>query len=147
MNKFSQQPWLRKTLLACFCAGLSLATANSFAARQAEYLDRGVVALPSGSGVLISWRMLGDDPANISFNVYRNGSKITASPITNSTNYLDTSGTTSAAYTVRAVVNGVELAANPAKATWATLIWPLISIALTAALPPAARPIPIHPMT
>ena len=115
-----QQPWLRNTLLACLCAGLTGVFANpSFAARQAEYLDRGVVALPSGSGILISWRMLGDDPSNVSFNVYRNGSKITASPITNSTNYLDTSGTTSAAYTVRAVINGTELAANPAKATWA----------------------------
>jgi len=120
MVKLYLQPWLRKTLLACLCAGLSSIIATpSFAARQAEYLDRGVVALPSGSGVLISWRMLGDDPASIGFNVYRNGSKITATPITNSTNYLDTSGTTSAAYTVRAVVNGAELAANPAKATWA----------------------------
>lgn len=120
MVKLNQQPWLRNTLLACLCAGLSGVIASpSFAARQAEYLDRGVVTLPSGSGVLISWRMLGDDPGNISFNVYRNGSKITATPITNSTNYLDTSGTTSAAYTVRAVINGSELAANPAKATWA----------------------------
>ncbi len=120
MVKLLQQPQLRKTLLACLCTGLAgLAAAPSFAARQAEYLDRGVVALPSGSGVLISWRMLGDDPASVSFNVYRNGSKITSSPITNSTNYLDTSGTTSAAYTVRPVINGVEYAANAAKATWA----------------------------
>lgn len=119
MNRFSLQPRLRKTLLACLCAGLSLASINTFAARQAEYLDRGVVALPSDSGILISWRMLGDDPSNISFNVYRNGTKITSSPITNSTNFLDASGTTSAAYTVRAVVNGTELAANPANATWA----------------------------
>jgi len=120
MVNFHQQPWLRKTLLACLYSGLAgLVAAPSFAARQAEYLDRGVVALPSGTGVLISWRMLGDDPSSISFNVYRNGTKITASPITNSTNYLDSSGTTSAAYTVRAVINGTELAANPAKATWA----------------------------
>lgn len=120
MVKRHPQPWLRKTLLACLCAGLTgIMAAPCFAARQAEYLDRGVVALPSGSGVLISWRMLGDDPASISFNVYRNGSKITAAPITNSTNYLDASGTTSAAYTIRAVINGTELAANPAKATWA----------------------------
>ncbi len=120
MVKLLPQPWLRKTLLAYLCAGLAgIIATPSFAARQAEYLDRGVVALPSGSGVLISWRMLGDDPGNISFNVYRNGSKITSSPVTNSTNYLDTTGTTSAAYTVRAVINGTELAANPAKATWA----------------------------
>ncbi len=119
MPKHNLQPRLRKTLLACACAGLiGAVAAPSFAARQAEYLDRGVVALPSGSGVLISWRMLGNDPAAIGFNVYRNGTKITPSPITTSTNYLDTSGTTSAAYTVRPVINGVEYAANAAKATW-----------------------------
>jgi rhamnogalacturonan endolyase len=120
MSKHNRQPWLRNTLLACLCAGLTGVIASpGFAARQAEYLDRGVVALPSGSGVLVSWRMLGDDPGSISFNVYRNGSKITSSPVTNSTNYLDTSGTTSAAYTVRPVINGVEYTANAAKATWA----------------------------
>ena len=120
MVQLDSQPWLRKTLIACLYAGLTgIMAVPSFAARQAEYLDRGVVALPSGNGVLISWRMLGNDPANVSFNVYRNGSKITPSPITNSTNYLDTSGTTSAAYTLRAIINGTELAANPANATWA----------------------------
>ncbi|HSX85759.1 MAG TPA: pseudouridine synthase, partial [Cellvibrio sp.] len=114
-----QQPWLRKTLLACACAGLvGTLAAPSFAARQAEYLDRGVVALPAGNGVFISWRMLGNDPASIGFNVYRNGTKITSSPVTNSTNYLDSSGTASAAYTVRPVINGVEYDANAAKATW-----------------------------
>nr|AAK20911.1 rhamnogalacturonan lyase [Cellvibrio japonicus] len=88
-----------------------------------EYLDRGVVALPSGSGIYIGWRMLGDDPANIGFHVYRNGTRITSSPITNSTNYFDASGSSSAAYTVRPVVNGVEQAANPAKATWSNPYW------------------------
>ena len=110
---------LPKMLRNCVYAGLiGLAVAPVFAARQAEYLDRGVVALPAGNGVFISWRMLGDDPAAVGFNVYRNGSKITATPITNSTNYLDSSGTTSAAYTIRPVINGVEYAANAAKATW-----------------------------
>ncbi|MFC3114628.1 rhamnogalacturonan lyase family protein [Cellvibrio fontiphilus] len=110
---------LPKPLLHVLCAGLmGLMAAPLFAARQAEYLDRGVVALPAGNGIFISWRLLGNDPANIGFNVYRNGSKITASPITNSTNYVDSSGTTSAAYTIRPVINGVEYAANVAKATW-----------------------------
>ncbi|RYY76323.1 MAG: pseudouridine synthase [Gammaproteobacteria bacterium] len=107
-----------------FSAGLrafifaSLCWSSAEAARQAEYLDRGVVAMPSGSGVFVSWRMLGDDPTNISFNVYRNGTKITSNPITNSTNYFDGSGTTNAAYTIRPLVNGAELTANAAKATW-----------------------------
>ena len=105
-----------KTLGTLIVASLCWSSAE--AARQAEYLDRGVVALPSGSGVYIGWRMLGDDPDNVSFNVYRNGTKITASPIINSTNYFDASGTTSAAYTVKAIINGTELAANAAKATW-----------------------------
>ncbi|HEY8940476.1 MAG TPA: hypothetical protein VIM59_09810, partial [Cellvibrio sp.] len=75
MIKHNPQPLLqkkplRKTLLACACAGLIASIAvPGFAARQAEYLDRGVVALPSGSGIFISWRMLGDDPAAIGFNV------------------------------------------------------------------------------
>ena len=65
--------------------GCSLLLASPvFAARQAEYLDRGVVALPSGTGIYIGWRMLGDDPANIGFHVYRNNTRITASPISNS---------------------------------------------------------------
>lgn len=129
MIKHNPQPLLqkkplRKTLLACACAGLIASIAvPGFAARQAEYLDRGVVALPSGSGIFISWRMLGDDPAAIGFNVYRNGTKITPSPITASTNYFDATGTTSAAYTVRPVINGVEYAANAANATWTNPYW------------------------
>lgn len=129
MSKHNPQPLLhkkllRKTLLACACISvLGTLAAPSFAARQAEYLDRGVVALPSGSGVFISWRMLGNDPAAIGFNVYRNGTKITASPITTSTNYFDATGTTSAAYTIRPVINGVEYAANAAKATWTNPYW------------------------
>ena len=124
MNQPNLQPRLRRILLACACTGLlaSLA-AQTFAAKQAEYLDRGLVALPSGNGIFISWRMLGDDPSNIGFNVYRNGTKITSSPITNSTNYFDSSGTTSAAYTVRPVINGVEYPANAAKATWSNPYW------------------------
>jgi rhamnogalacturonan endolyase len=115
---------LRKNALFSLVAGLSLVSHLSVAApKQAEYLDRGVVALPSGNGIFISWRMLGDDPADISFNVYRNGTKVNGSPITNSTNFYDGSGTTSAAYTVRPIVNGQELQANRAKPTWSNPYW------------------------
>jgi rhamnogalacturonan endolyase len=115
---------LRKSALFALVAGLSLVSHISVAApKQAEYLDRGVVALPSGNGIFISWRMLGDDPANISFNVYRNGTKVNGSPVTNSTNFFDGSGTTSAAYTVRPIVNGQELQANRAKPTWSNPYW------------------------
>ncbi|WP_249435820.1 rhamnogalacturonan lyase [Paenibacillus sp. Marseille-Q4541] len=83
-----------------------------------EYLDRGVVAVKTGTGVFVSWRLLGTEGASVSFNVYRDGVKVNASPITNSTNLQDNVGTTSSKYTVRAVVNGTEQAASPIAAVW-----------------------------
>jgi rhamnogalacturonan endolyase len=107
---------IRNILAAAVISSLCWSSAQ--AARQTEYLDRGVVAIPSGSGVYVGWRMLGDEAADIGFNVYRDGSKITPNPIANSSNYFDATGTSVAAYTVKPVVGGVELTANAAKATW-----------------------------
>ncbi|PRA01682.1 MULTISPECIES: rhamnogalacturonan lyase [unclassified Paenibacillus] len=87
-------------------------------ARQMEYLDRGVVAVKTGTGVFVSWRLLGTEGSNVSFNVYRDGTKVNASPITNSTNLQDASGTSSSKYTVRAVVSGTEQAASAAASVW-----------------------------
>ncbi|WP_028812644.1 rhamnogalacturonan lyase [Streptomyces flavidovirens] len=77
-------------------------------ARQVEALDRGVVSVHNGSGNLVSWRWLGTDPDNVSFNVYRAGTKVNSTPVTGSTNYFHAGAPNSADYTVRAVVNGVE---------------------------------------
>jgi len=82
------------------------------AGRQLERLNRGLISVRSGSANLVSWRWLATDPANVGFNVYRAATKVTASPITNSTNFLDSGAPAGAAYTVRAVVNGVEQAAS-----------------------------------
>ncbi|WP_433582648.1 rhamnogalacturonan lyase [Paenibacillus amylolyticus] len=87
-------------------------------ARQMEYLDRGVVAVKTGTGVFVSWRLLGTEGSNVSFNVYRDGTKVNATPITNSTNLQDASGTSSSKYTVRAVVSGTEQAASAAASVW-----------------------------
>ncbi|MFJ2047026.1 rhamnogalacturonan lyase [Paenibacillus taichungensis] len=87
-------------------------------ARQMEFLDRGVVAVKTGTGVFVSWRLLGTEGSNVSFNVYRDGTKVNASPITNSTNLQDASGTSSSKYTVRAVVSGTEQAASTAASVW-----------------------------
>ncbi|NUU76057.1 rhamnogalacturonan lyase [Paenibacillus xylanilyticus] len=86
--------------------------------RQMEFLDRGVVAVKTGTGVFVSWRLLGTEGSNVSFNVYRDGTKVNASPVTNSTNLQDASGTSSSKYTVRAVVNGTEQAASAAASVW-----------------------------
>ncbi|MEC0129219.1 rhamnogalacturonan lyase [Paenibacillus pabuli] len=83
-----------------------------------EFLDRGVVAVKTGAGVFVSWRLLGTEGSNVSFNVYRDGTKVNASPITNSTNLQDASGTSSSKYTVRAVLSGTEQAASAAANVW-----------------------------
>lgn len=79
-----------------------------------EDLNRGLVSVRSGSANLVSWRLLGTESYSTGFNVYRGGTKVNSSPITNSTNYLDSGAAADASYTVRAVVNGVEQAASPA---------------------------------
>jgi rhamnogalacturonan endolyase len=82
------------------------------AKRQMERLNRGVVAVKVNNGVFVSWRMFGTDPANIAFNVYRNGTKVNSSPITDSTNYVDAGGSIGSTYTIRPILNGQEQPAS-----------------------------------
>ncbi|MFI5937523.1 rhamnogalacturonan lyase [Actinoplanes sp. NPDC051494] len=95
------------------------APASAAAPRQIERLDRGLVSVRSGTGNLVSWRLLTGDPAGVSFNVYRGTTKVTATPVTASTNYLDAGAAAGSSYTVRAVVGGVEQAASPASLSFA----------------------------
>ena len=117
-------------------AVLSLLAARIFAQRQVEFLGRGVIALRgvdtggngtnnwSGSGVnqvYVGWRLFASDPETVGFNVYRSAAgaaavKLNATPITASTNYIDTTATLTVAnaYYVTAVVNGVEGAPSEA---------------------------------
>ncbi|HEX6288770.1 MAG TPA: hypothetical protein VFZ66_06240 [Herpetosiphonaceae bacterium] len=88
--------------------------------RQMEQLDRGLVAVRVDGGVLVSWRMLGTDPPNIAFNLYRDGQMVHPTPITSSTTYLDATGADSATYSVRAIVNGTEQASSESVGVWAT---------------------------
>ncbi|WP_229691481.1 rhamnogalacturonan lyase [Sphaerisporangium melleum] len=75
-------------------------------------MNRGLVSVRSGSGNLVSWRLLGTDPAGVAFNLYRGTTKLNSSPITGSTNYLDNGAAADATYTVRPVVGGAEQAAS-----------------------------------
>ena len=87
-------------------------TPNPGAGRYMEKLTRGLVAVKSGSGYFLSWRLFGTEAgSDIAFNVYRGTTKLNASPITNATNYQDTAGGTTD-YSVKAVVGGQEQAAS-----------------------------------
>jgi hypothetical protein len=96
---------------ALVLAGLTTGgTAQAATARQVEALDRGVVSVHTDTGNLISWRWLGTDPDDVSFNVYRAGTKVNSAPISGSTNYFHAGAPAQADYTVRAIVGGVEQA-------------------------------------
>lgn len=72
--------------------------------RQAEYLDRGLVAVNTEEGVFLSWRFLGTDDENTAFNVYRDGKVITDKPVADKTNYVDKEYTQGSKYYVEAVI-------------------------------------------
>ncbi|WP_219512518.1 rhamnogalacturonan lyase family protein [Nonomuraea ceibae] len=74
--------------------------------KQVEDLDRGLVSVRSGSGNLVSWRLLGTEARETAYNVYRGGTRIAT--VTNSTNYLDPGAAADATYTVRPVTGGAE---------------------------------------
>ena len=109
---------LGSALFAASPGLIHLPEAHAAGPRQMEYLDRGVVAVKTGSGVFISWRLLGTEGSNVAFNVYRDGIKVNTSPMTGSTNLQDAGGTSSSKYTVRAVVGGTEQAASAAAGVW-----------------------------
>ncbi|GGF04689.1 T9SS type A sorting domain-containing protein [Flavobacterium limi] len=87
--------------------------------KQVEFLNRGVVALrKSANEVFISWRLLGNDPSGIAFNVYRDNVKINATAITASTNFIDNISTNSS-YTIKPIINGTEGSTTVPVSVWA----------------------------
>jgi fibronectin type 3 domain-containing protein len=82
--------------------------------RQAERLDRGLVAVPAGGGTLVSWRLLASDPQSVRFALYRDGRRIAVLP---GTNYLDPEH--GATYQVAPIVGGREGARTAAVTPWA----------------------------
>lgn len=79
---------------------------NAGAQRVMEKLDRALVAIPAGQdSVFLSWRLLDSDPAQITFNLYRNGELINSFPV-KSTNFIDVHGKAGSNYELKAVLNG-----------------------------------------
>lgn len=78
--------------------------------RVMENLNRGGFAAtnPStnGGGMYLSWRLLGTEPMDTKFNLYKNGEKLQEN--LENTSYIDAAGKESDVYTVAAVINGIE---------------------------------------
>ena len=109
-------------------AGLSAAGRSAAAlpagAVQLEDLDRGLVAASTSDGVFLSWRLLSQEVTGAgasgltgsTFAVYRDGSVVAT--VTDSTNYLDSTGSTDAVYQVAALVDGQERDLSEGVSAW-----------------------------
>lgn len=95
---------------------LFISVSPAMAQRQMENLDRGVIAMRTGSdSVYIGWRMLGTESYDIAFNLYRQSGnekpvRINKSALMESTNFVDTgvNPLTDNIYFIRAVLKGKE---------------------------------------
>ncbi len=92
---------------------LALCTLSSHAQRTTDKLDRGLVAVPSGSSTLVSWRIFAEEYYDTQYNLYRNGVKVNDTPL-NVSNISDPYGRPGSQYEVAAVVRGVEQERCPA---------------------------------
>jgi rhamnogalacturonan endolyase len=91
-------------------------------ARQAERLGRSAVAINVAGGVYISWRFLGSDSPDTSFNIYRDGAAapINAAPIATKTNWTDPAGSIASVYVIEVLVGGVPTGeVTPPFSVWA----------------------------
>lgn len=112
--------------------------------RPMEDLGRGVVAVRrSASEVLVSWRLLGLDPAGVGFNLYRSTggaawTRVNSALLTGATSHVDTGADPGqdVAYRVRPVTDGAE---GPVSGTFTlsagTAVEPLVRIPIEAGGP------------
>lgn len=86
--------------------------------RQVEDLNRGVVAVRSAAAeTYVGWRMLGTDPSDVAFDLYRSAGggaavKLNPTPLTQTTDFVDNTANVALdnTYFVRPIIAGVELA-------------------------------------
>jgi rhamnogalacturonan endolyase len=110
---------LSKAGMVVIACVVSCVAGGAGAQRQMENLGRGVVAVDLEDGkVYVGWRLLGTDPNDMAFNVYRGDTRVNGAPIVDSTNFIDEQGDPNAAYTVRAVIDGAEGRPSSAAKVW-----------------------------
>lgn len=110
MRKFHRGRLAAMAIMAFFAA-----SSPASAQYLMENLGRGVVAINQGQGkVFVSWRLLGTEPDNIAFNIYRSTSgntlKLNAEPLKNVTFFIDNNATLDqpTSYFVKSILDGKE---------------------------------------
>ena len=104
---------LTALLLTALCTNAGMALAQT---PQTENLDRGIVAIKNGTGTFISWRLLGTDDKQTTFDLLRNGDVIKSGLTV--TNFTDTGGNDGSQYVVVAKTGSTELSRSKAVSRW-----------------------------
>lgn len=99
-------------------SGIPLGAVATMGARWLEDLDRGLVAVRVEGGVYVGWRLLGTDPGDVAFAVYRDGVRVNAAPLSGATNLLDPLGTAACHYTLGVITGGDESIAAGGAGVW-----------------------------
>jgi rhamnogalacturonan endolyase len=103
-------------MVASYLAPVVRMRQSSTGPSQMENLGRGVVAVRSAtSAIFVSWRVLGTDPPDTAFNLYRSAgggsaTRLNASPITGGANFVDNTADPAQtnSYFVRPIISGSE---------------------------------------
>ncbi|TCO07747.1 rhamnogalacturonan lyase family protein [Natronoflexus pectinivorans] len=99
-----------KSLLVLIFLGMFLLLpGNILSQKQMEHLNRGLVAIREGDGYFLKWRLLGNEPYNTKFNIYRAGERINEEPVGDVTSFLDATAPLNSVYRVRAVIDEREM--------------------------------------
>ncbi len=77
-----------------------------------EYLDRGINAINTGSGMMVSWRFLANDSDDSVFKLYRDDELIYTSDTGKATSYLDQSGNSSSKYKLETFSGGKSVSVD-----------------------------------
>lgn len=110
---------MKKTKYLLTAALLLLFSISAVAQRTIDKLDRGLVAVKSGSSTFVSWRIQSDEYYDVTYNLYRNGTVIAQN--LKVSNYTDNQYNASNTYKVEAVKHtGNEMSAevNPWSANY-----------------------------
>ncbi len=77
-----------------------------------EALDRGLNAINTGNGMMVSWRFNANDADNTVFKLYRDNTLIYTSGAGDATCYLDKGGSSASKYKVETIVGGKVIATD-----------------------------------
>ncbi|MDA3854312.1 MAG: autotransporter-associated beta strand repeat-containing protein, partial [Bacteroidales bacterium] len=104
-------------IIIAICLSL-IGITSVVAQRQMEAINHGLIAIKTSSGVYVSWRVLADEYDGASYNLYRDGTKITSSPVSTKSNVTDANGTLGSVYEVKTVINGTETSMGDSAQVW-----------------------------